>query len=188
MADLRVPDLNVVYSAGRLTRDPELKYTSTNRAYCRFGIANTSYFRGKDGERKDSTVFVNCSCWDRQAEWIGERLKKGRPVLVEGNLRSYDVEDRNSGQKNTRLELNARRITPLDWDDQGPGGGSAGGYGATPGAAAYGASGGQNVSYQSGSGGSYSQGNRPAPSQGSVDHYQDNQGYDEPIPEDDIPF
>jgi single-strand DNA-binding protein len=126
MSDLRVPDLNRVFIAGRLTRDPELKYTGTNRAYCRFGIANTRYYKTKDGERREETVFVSGSVWDRQAEWVGERLRKGRPVLVEGALRSYDVEDRNTGQKTSRLEIQAQRITPLDWDDDGKGGGGGG--------------------------------------------------------------
>jgi single-strand DNA-binding protein len=126
MSDLRVPDLNRVFIAGRLTRDPELKYTRTNRAYCRFSIANTRYYKTKDGERREETVFVSGSVWDRQAEWVGERLRKGRPVLVEGALRSYDVEDRNTGQKTSRLEIQAQRITPLDWDDDGKGGGGGG--------------------------------------------------------------
>lgn len=117
MSDLRVPDLNRVFIAGRLTRDPELKYTSTGRAYCRFGIANTRYYKSKDGERREETTFVSASVWDKQAEWVGERLRKGRPVLVEGGLRSYDIEDKNSGQKVSRIELNAQRVTPLDWDE-----------------------------------------------------------------------
>lgn len=119
MSDLRVPDLNVVYIAGRLTRDPELKYTSSGKAYCRFGLANTRYYKTKDGERREDTVFVSGSVWDAQAEWIGERLKKGRPVLVEGSLTSYEFEDKQTGQKVSRIEIRARRVTPLDWDDDG---------------------------------------------------------------------
>lgn len=117
MSDLRVPDLNRVFIAGRLTRDPELKYTNAGRAYCRFSIANTRYFKTKEGERREDTTFVNASVWDKQAEWMGERLRKGRPVLVEGSLRSYDLEDKTSGQKISRLELNAMRVTPLDWEE-----------------------------------------------------------------------
>lgn len=190
MADLRVPDLNVVFIAGRLTRDPDLKYTVNNRAYCRFGIANTRYYRTKDGNRGEDTVFINCSCWDRQAEWIGDRIKKGRPVLVEGSLRSYEAEDRNTGQKTTRVEINARRITPLDWDDQGPGGGTT--YGAAAGGAVgggYGAPGGgynQPAGNPPG-GGAAPGGAQPGP-QGGASQYQDQSGHDEPIPEDDIPF
>jgi single-strand DNA-binding protein len=131
MSDLRMPDLNQVLIAGRLTRDPELKHTGSGRAYCRFSVANTRYYRTKDGEKGEETVFVNCSCWDRQAEFIGERLQKGRPVLVEGRLRSYEFEDRDSGQKRNRIEVNARRVTPLDWDDSGGSGGGGGGGGGS---------------------------------------------------------
>jgi len=125
MSDLRVPDLNKVLLAGRLTRDPELKYTGTGRAYCRLGIANTRYYRTKEGERREDTVFVNGSVWDKQAEWIGERLRKGRPVLIEGNLTSYEFEDRNTGEKRRNIELRIQRLTPLDWDEDG--GGRSGG-------------------------------------------------------------
>lgn len=121
MSDLRVPDLNRVFIAGRLTRDPELRYTAANRAYCRFGIANTRYYRTKEGERREETTFLTISTWDRQAEWIGERLRKGRPVLIEGSLRSYEFDDKNTGQKVARLEIQAQRVTPLDWDDESRG-------------------------------------------------------------------
>lgn len=116
MADLRVPDLNHVVIAGRLTRDPDLKYTASNRAYVRFGLANTRYYKTKHGEKREDTTFVNATAWDKQAEWIGERLKKGRPVLLEGSLRSYESDDRDAG-KTTRLEVNTQRLTPLDWDE-----------------------------------------------------------------------
>ena len=129
MSDLRVPDLNMVMIAGRLTRDPELKYTAGNRAYCRFGIANTRYYKSRDGEKREDTVFASCSVWDKQAEWIGERIKKGRPVLIEGSLNSYDFNDKDTGQKVTRLEIRARRVTPLDWDENYGGGGQQGGGG-----------------------------------------------------------
>jgi single-strand DNA-binding protein len=120
MSDLRVPDLNLVTIAGRLTRDPELKYTAGNRAYCRFGIANTRYFTS-NGEKREETVFATCSAWDKQAEWIGERIKKGRPVLIEGGLHSWmqasdDYTDEKKGGIHHRLEIRARRVTPLDWD------------------------------------------------------------------------
>jgi single-strand DNA-binding protein len=186
MGDIRVPDLNVIYIAGRLTRDPDLRYTQTGRAYCRLGIANTRYYRTKDGERREEATFVNASCWDKQAEFIGERLRKGRPVLIEGSLRSYDAEDQ-SGQKTTRIEINARRVTPLDWDEGGAGGGQGGqgggqgsGYGGGPAAGAAGGGAAGGAYGGGGYGGSQgNQGGRPQP-----------RPIEEPMPEaeDDIPF
>ena len=159
MSDLRVPDLNMVMIAGRLTRDPELKYTAGNRAYCRFGIANTRYYKSRDGEKREETVFASCSVWDKQAEWIGERIKKGRPVLIEGSLNSYDFNDKDTGQKVTRLEIRVRRVTPLDWDENYGGGGQQGG-------------------------GGYQQPAQQAPQQAAPAP----RPIEEPIPEDDIPF
>ena len=117
MSDLRVPDLNKVLIAGRLTRDPDLRYTSSGTAFCRLGVANTRYYKSKDGERREETVFVDVSVWDRQAEWVGERFRKGRPVLVEGRLRLAEWEDKNTGEKRSKIEIRGIRIDALDWDD-----------------------------------------------------------------------
>ncbi len=172
MSDLRVPDLNNVFIAGRLTRDPDLKYTASGKAYCRLGLANTRYFKGQDGERREDTTFIDIVVWGAQAEFVGERLRKGRPVLVEGSLKTSEWEDRETGQKRSKVEINGRRVTPLDWDNDrsGGGGGQGGGggnYGGGQGGGGYGGGGGapRNV------GGSGS----PRP-------------IEEPIPEDDIPF
>jgi len=177
MADLRVPDLNKVLIAGRLTRDPELKYTSGGRAYARLSVANTRYYRTKDGERREETTFVEGSVWDKQAEWIGERLRKGRPVIIEGGLRTSEWEDRETGQKRSRIELRIDRLIPLDWDGdaQRPGGGgqsAGGGYG--------GGGGGAGGGHGGGSGGGQPSGGR-GPASGP-------RHIEEPIPEDDIPF
>ena len=167
MADLRVPDLNKVIIAGRLTRDPELKYVGSGRAVCRVSIANSRFYKGKDGERREDTSFIDVTLWDKQAEWVGEKLKKGRPVLVEGRLKSDSWEDKASGQKRTKIEISGQRLTPLDWDDDGRGGSGGGGgnYGGGGGGGNYGG-GGQSASSE-----------RPAP-----------RPIEEPIPEDDIPF
>ncbi len=66
-----------------------------------------------------STTFVDFTCWDKQAEFVGETLKKGRPVLIEGRLKSDSWEDKNTGAKRTKLEITAQRISPLTWDEDG---------------------------------------------------------------------
>ena len=117
MSDLRMPDLNQVLIAGRLTRDPELRYTGSGMAVCRLSVANTRYYRKKDGGKGEETVYIDATVWDKTAEWVGERLKKGRPLLIEGRLKTDQWEDKDSGQKRSKIEINAKRITPLDWDD-----------------------------------------------------------------------
>jgi len=133
MSDLRLPDLNRVIIAGRVAFDPELRYISSGRAVCRLRIANTRYYRSKDGERREETCWVDASCWDKQAEFVGERIKKGRPVLIEGRLKSDEWEDKSTGQKRSKIEISAQRIVPLDWEEGGaPGSGSGRDYDGPP--------------------------------------------------------
>lgn len=125
MSDLRVPDLNRVYLAGRLTRDPELRYLPSGSAVCKLGLAVSRFFKNKDGERKEETLFINVTTWTKTAEYCGEHLKKGRPILVEGRLRSNEWEDKSTGQKRSTIEVHADRIQTLDWEGQGTGVGAA---------------------------------------------------------------
>lgn len=126
MSDLRLPEINTVTLAGRLTRDPELKYLPSGSAVCKLGLAVGRRYRTKDGEQREDTLFINVDTWNKSAEWCGENLRKGRPVLVEGRLKSDEWEDRNTGQKRTMINVMATRVQALDWEDRGggaPGGG-----------------------------------------------------------------
>jgi single-strand DNA-binding protein len=125
MSDLRMPDMNKVTLAGRLTRDPELRYTSSNVALCKLGLAVSRFYKTRDGERKEDTLFVDVTVWDRSAEYCGENLKKGRPVLVEGRLTMSEWEDRDTGKKRRKLEVTAQRVQHLDWEDRGGSGGGS---------------------------------------------------------------
>ena len=118
MADLRMPDLNKVYLAGNLTRDPELRYLQSGSAVCKLGLAANRRFRTKDGEQREETLFINVTTWGKTAEYCGENMKKGRPVLVEGRLQANDWEDKTTGQKRTSIEIHALRIQDLSWEDR----------------------------------------------------------------------
>lgn len=122
MSDLRVPEINYVALAGRLTRDPELKHLPSGMAICEMYLAVSRFYKGKDGERKEDTVFIGVTAWDKQAEFLGDKLRKGRPIYVEGSLTFDQWEDKSSGQKRSKIEVRARRVQMLDWDDQGGGG------------------------------------------------------------------
>jgi single-strand DNA-binding protein len=113
-AELRLPEQNTVLLTGRLTRDPELKYTASGTAMCRFGLAvNRRYKDPKSGEWKDDTTFVNCVIWREAGERVGKVVKKGTPVHVEGRLRSYDYQDK-EGSKRSGIEVEARRVQILE--------------------------------------------------------------------------
>ena len=113
MADIRLPEVNKVIMTGRLTRDPELRRTSSDRAVTQMGIASSRRYKARDGEWKEMTAFVNVVAWGRQAETCAEFLRKGSAVFVEGRLnsRSWETQD---GQKRSTIEVQADRIQFLD--------------------------------------------------------------------------
>ena len=112
--ELRQPEQqNTVLLTGRLTRDPELKYTASGTAMCRFGLAVNRRYKDKSGEFKDDTTFVNCVIWREAGERVGKTVKKGVPVHVEGRLRSYDYQDK-EGNKRSGIEVEARRVQILE--------------------------------------------------------------------------
>lgn len=119
MSDIRVPDLNRVIVAGRLTRDPELKHIASGKPVANASIANTRFYRTQEGERREETTFVDLQIWGKMAEFAAERLRKGRPVIVEGSLQSQEWEDRQTGQKRKRTLVRVERIQALDWGDDG---------------------------------------------------------------------
>jgi single-strand DNA-binding protein len=113
---------------GRLTRDPEMRYTQSGTAMTRFGIATNRYGTGPDGERKEFTDFHNVVAWNQGkrnlAEICAQFLKKGSMVYVEGRLqtRSWEGQD---GQKRTTTEITAQDVQFLDSRGSGGGGGGA---------------------------------------------------------------
>jgi len=113
MADIRLPEVNKVIMTGRLTRDPELRRTASDRAVTQMGIASSRRYKARDGEWKEMTAFVNVVAWGRQAETCAEFLRKGSAVFVEGRLssRSWETQD---GQKRSTIEVQADRIQFLD--------------------------------------------------------------------------
>jgi len=115
MSDLRMPDLNKVFLAGHLTRDPELRYTSRNVALCKMGLAASRKYKARDGTPREDTLFINVTVWDKLAEFCGENLKKGRPIVVEGRLTMNEWDDRDTGQKRKVIEVTATRVQQLDW-------------------------------------------------------------------------
>jgi single-strand DNA-binding protein len=101
--------INIVILGGNLTRDPEVRYTPQGSAVASFGLAVNRSFKTKDGGQKEEVCFVDVETWGRQAETVGEYLKKGRPVLVEGRL-MLDSWEGKDGQKRTRHKVTAMRV------------------------------------------------------------------------------
>ncbi len=119
---------NRVILVGNLTRDPEVKYTTGGTAVAEIGMAvSRQWFDQKSNERKEETTFVDVTLWGRQAEVAGEYLSKGRPVLIEGRLQLDTWEDKQSGQKRSKLRVVGEQMQMLG--SRGDGGGQGGGGG-----------------------------------------------------------
>lgn len=102
--------VNTVVIAGRLTRDPQVRQTTSGTAVGSFGIAVNERYRTRDGEDREKTAFTDVEVWGRQAESCAEYLTKGAPVLVEGKLQSESWEDRSSGERRSRILVRANRV------------------------------------------------------------------------------
>lgn len=85
---------------GNLTRDPEIRYTPSNKAVCNFTIASNHKYKDKV-----DTLYLDVVAWGKAAETIGDYMKKGRPILVEGRLIQDNWEDK-EGKKRTKIKLN----------------------------------------------------------------------------------
>ncbi len=94
---------NKVILMGNLTRDPELRQTQSGTSVCRFSIAVNRSFSAQDGSVKDETCFVEIDSFGKTAENISKYFSKGRPILVEGRLRQDTWDDKNTGQKRSKL-------------------------------------------------------------------------------------
>lgn len=109
--------LNKVMLIGRLTRDPEMRYTPSGQPVTSFSIATNRYGSGTDGERREFTDYHNIVAWNigrrNLAEIVGQYTRKGSLVYVEGRLqtRSWEGQD---GQKRRATEVVANDVQFLD--------------------------------------------------------------------------
>ena len=114
-------NLNRVLLIGNLTRDPEVRYTPKGTAVAEIGLAVNRIYSGEDGEKKEETTFVDVTLWARQAEIAGQYLKKGRPVFIEGRLQLDTWDDKQTGQKRSRLRVVSESLQLLGSRQDGEG-------------------------------------------------------------------
>jgi len=116
-------NLNKVLLLGNVTRDPEVRYTPKGSAVCDLGVAVNRTYTTDSGEKREEVTFIDVTLWGRTAEVASEYLKKGRPVFVEGRLQMDTWDDKQTGQKRTRLRVVADNMQLLG--GRPPGGGEA---------------------------------------------------------------
>jgi single-strand DNA-binding protein len=118
-------NFNKVIIVGNLTRDPELRYTPKGTAVARITLAVNRTWKSESGEAKEEVSFVDVDVWGRQAEVIGQYMKKGRPLLVEGRLKQDTWEDKNTKQKQSKLKVVLESFSFIDSNRGGGEGGEA---------------------------------------------------------------
>lgn len=108
--------INRVVLVGRLTRDPEMRYTQSGIAVTRFTLACDRPFTGQEGKKE--TDFIDCTVWRKQAENVAQYLKKGNMAGVDGRLQisSYEAQE---GQRRQRAEVVADSVRFLEPKGQG---------------------------------------------------------------------
>lgn len=159
--------LNKVMLIGNLTRDPEVRYTPKGSAVADLGIAVNRTYVTDSGEKMQETTYVDVVVWSRLAELASQYLHKGSPVYIEGRLQMDTWEDKQSGQKRTKLRVVADNLQFLgrrDGAEEGgapSGGGYEGGAGAAP----------QQRSYPAGGGG-FPRSSAPRPAGGGGGGFQ----------------
>ncbi|CAM5787131.1 single-stranded DNA-binding protein [Rhizobacter sp. Root404] len=119
--------VNKVIVLGNLGRDPEVRYTPSGAAVCNLRIATTRNWKSKDsGEKMEETEWHSVVLYDRQAEIAGEYLKKGRPVYIEGRLKTRKWQDKEGVDRYT-TEIVADSMQLLGGRDDSGGGRASGG-------------------------------------------------------------
>jgi single-strand DNA-binding protein len=100
-----MPNYNKVLLMGHLTRDIECKYTPKGTAVAQIGLAVSRKWKDEAGEAKEEVAFIDCESWGRTAEVMCQYFHKGSPVFIEGRLKLDQWDDKQSGQKRSKLKV-----------------------------------------------------------------------------------
>src|ERR1700733_2966091 len=115
---------NKVILVGNLTRDPELRYTPKGPAIAKVGLAVNRVWTNEAGEKKEEVTFIDVDIFGRTAENVGQYMRKGRPIMIEGRLKLDQWDDKQTGQKRSKLGVVAETVQFLG---SAPGAGEGGG-------------------------------------------------------------
>ncbi len=122
-----MPDLNRVQLMGRLTFDPELRRIPNGTAVTELRMAVNRSWQGRDGDRREEVLYIDVTTWDRQAETCCQILRKGSLIFVEGSLKMDQWEDKTTGDKRSKIRVQADRVQSRDSRRDGGGGPGQGG-------------------------------------------------------------
>lgn len=111
---------NKVILVGNLTRDPELRYTPKGSAIAKIGLAVNRQWKTETGEKKEEVVFIDVDIFGRTAENVGQYMRKGSPILIEGRLKLDTWEDKQTNQKRSKLGVVAETVQFLSGGERKP--------------------------------------------------------------------
>lgn len=115
-----MPNYNKVILVGHLTRDVEIR-TVGNGAVSKFGIATNRNYTTSSGDKREEVFFGDCEAWGKTGEAIAKFFGKGRPILVEGRLKTEQWEDDKGGKKSaTRVVVDSFAFVDSKKDDDAP--------------------------------------------------------------------
>ena len=151
--------VNKVILVGNCGKDPELRTTPAGKKVCSLTLATSESYKGADGQKQEKTEWHSLVAWDRLAEIIGQYVRKGHRLYIEGKLQTRSWDDPTSGEKKYKTEILIQEMKMLTsrQDGGGTGGGTGGGYGGGNSGGGYG--GGGNYG---GAGAGAPQNNQPA--------------------------
>lgn len=181
MANLKNPFANFTFMQGCAGRDAELKYSASGTPFAKFPMAHTYWDRAQGGTEK-KTLWVDVTCFGKTAEIVGQSVRKGTHVQVQGKIRMETWADKNTGAERNKIALLADRVDTMEWPDDGQHAAAPqGGYNQPPAqnyapGSGYANAGPPQGFYQA----PYQPPQAPAPAGGGWEN--------EPEPEDDIPF
>jgi single-strand DNA-binding protein len=110
---------NKVILIGNLTRDPELKTLPKGTTVCNLSLAVNRRWKTEAGEEKEDVYFAECKAFGKQADTIGQYVKKGHPLLVEGRLTREEWDDKKSGEKRSTTRIMIETFQFLKGRDEG---------------------------------------------------------------------
>ena len=110
---------NKVILIGNLTRDPEVKSLPKGTAVCNISMAVNRRWKNDAGEEKEEVYFADCKAFGRQAETIGQYVKKGHPLMVEGRLTREEWDDKKTGEKKSATRIMIETFQFLKGRDEG---------------------------------------------------------------------
>jgi single-strand DNA-binding protein len=103
---------------GNLTRDIEIRVTPQGTPVGQFGLAVNHKYTSPGGEKREEVSFFDCEAWGKTAEFVGKFLNKGCNVLIEGRAKQETWEDKQSGQKRSKIKIVVESVHPITWADR----------------------------------------------------------------------